>query len=200
MEGVALVLIGAVMFSHSWYLLRLYPDGRTMGVFVGALGLGALLTLTFEPMLFTGVGDDGNPLMKGARMVANPLAETTILKLVIIVWAGYAIGVAAQAIWEFDERAIGFYSVLVTAVSVVALIYYATTLLVPYGDEVQLSMIVAMFLLSVPPAMVFSYYAIPAFAALQGVAGWFLLVGGIGVTTTGLVIVSTLVEARGFVR
>ena len=200
MEGVALVLIGAILFNHSWYLLRLYPDGRTMGIFVGALGLATLVTLTFEPMLLTGVGDDGSLLMRGTTMVANPLAEITILKLVIIVWAGYAIGVAAQAIWEFDERAIGFYSLLVAVVSVVALIYYADNLLTPYGDDVQLSMIAAMFFLSVPPAMVFSYYAIPAFAALQQVAGWFLLVGGIGVTATGLVIVSTLVEARGFVR
>ena len=195
MEGVALVLVGAVMFNHSWYLLRLYPDGRTMGIFVGALGLAALATLTFDPMLLTGVGDDGSAL-RGA----NALAEITMLKLVIIVWAGYAIGVAAQAIWEFDERAIGFYSVVVAASSLVALIYYATTLLTPYGDDVQLSMIAAMFFLAVPPAMVFSYYAIPAFSALQQVAGWFLLVGGIGVSTTGLVIVSTLIEARGFAR
>jgi hypothetical protein len=195
MEGVALVLIGAIMFNHSWSLLRLYPDGRTMGIFVGALGLAALATLTFDPMLLTGIGEDGSAL-RGA----NPVAEITILKLVIIVWAGYAVGVAAQAIWEFDERAIGFYSVVVAASSLVALIYYATTLLTPYGDDVQLSMIAAMFFLAVPPAMVFSYYAIPAFAALQQVAGWFLLVGGIGVTTTGLVIVSTLIEARGFAR
>ena len=195
MEGVALVLIGAIMFNHSWYLLRLYPDGRTMGIFVGTLGLGALATLTFDPILLTGVGDDGSAL-RGA----NALAEITMLKLVIIVWAGYAVGVAAQAIWEFDERAIGFYSVVVAASSLVALIYYATTLLTPYGDDVQLSMIAAMFFLSVPPAMVFSYYAIPAFSALQQVAGWFLLVGSIGVTTTGLVIVSTLIEARGFTR
>ena len=101
---------------------------------------------------------------------------------------------------RFDERAIGFYSVVVAASSLVALIYYATTLLTPYGDDVQLSMIAATFFLAVPPAMVFSYYAIPAFSALQQVAGWFLLVGGIGVTTTGLVIVSTLIEARGFAR
>ena len=166
MEGVALVLVGAVRFNHSWYLLRLYPDGRTMGIFVGALGLAALATLTFDPMLLTGVGDDGSAL-RGA----NALAEITMLKLVIIVWAGYAIGVAAQAIWEFDERAIGFYSVVVAASSLVALIYYATTLLTPYGDDVQLSMIAAMFFLAVPPAMVFSYYAIPAFSALQQVAG-----------------------------
>ena len=195
MEGVALVLIGAVMFNHSWYLLRLYPDGRTMGIFVGALGLAALATLTLDPVLLTGVGDDGS-VLRGA----NPVAEITILKLVIIVWAGYAVGVAAQAIWEFDERAIGFYSVVVAASSLVAMIYYATTLLTPYGDDVQLSMMAAMFFLAVPPAMVFSYYAIPAFSALQQVAGWFLLVGGIGVTTTGLVIVSTLIEARGFAR
>ena len=192
MEGVALVLIGAIMFTHSWYLLRVYPDGRTMGVFIGVLGLAALLTITFEPVLLTGVGDDGSPL-KGA----DALTETTILKMLIILWAGYALGVAAQAIWEFDERAIGFYSAIVTAASVVALLFYALTLFDPYGNDVLLAMIAGTFFLSIPPAMVFFYYAIPAFTALQVVAGWFLLVGGIGVLSTGLVIVSGLIQPRG---
>jgi len=35
MEGVFFVLIGAALFSEAWYLLGLYSEGRTMGVFVG---------------------------------------------------------------------------------------------------------------------------------------------------------------------
>ena len=192
MEGVAFVLIGAIMFSHSWYLLRLYPDGRTMGIFLGALGLASLITISFDPILLTGIGDDGGPL-KGA----NALVEIKILKMLVILWAVYAVGVAAQGIWELDERAIGFYSAIVAAASIVALVYYATTLFDPYGNDVLLAMMAGTFFLSVPPAMVFFYYAIPAFASLQVVAGWFLLVGGVGVLSTGLAIVSDLIQPRG---
>ena len=46
MEGISFILIGAALFSHSWYVLGLYPDGRTMGAFTAASGLGALITLS----------------------------------------------------------------------------------------------------------------------------------------------------------
>ena len=185
MEGIALVLIGAVMFSHAWHLLRLYPDGRTMGVFVGVLGLASLITITFDPVLLTG--------LKGSNMVV----ENNIFKLLVILWAGYAIGVAAQGIWELDERAIGFYSFVVSAASIVALIYYAANLFPPYGNQVMVTMVASTFFLAVPSAAVFFYYAVPVFAGLQLVAGWFLMVGGVGVLSTGLVIASSLVHAKG---
>ena len=191
MEAVAFVIIGGALFSHAWYLLRLYPDGRTMGIFVGALGLAVLFTLTLDPMLLTGIGDDGTPLKD-----ANPLAEVTVMKMVILLWAGYAIGVAAQALWEFDERAIGFYSAVLAAASAVAFFYFSSTLFDPYGNAVLISLSAATLVLSFLAGMAFFFYAIP-FAVLQPVTGWFLLIGGIAVSGIGLAIVSTLIQARG---
>ena len=51
MEAIFFVLIGVALFSHSWYLLGLYPDGRTMGLFTGGLGLASLIAITFAPMV-----------------------------------------------------------------------------------------------------------------------------------------------------
>ena len=99
MEGVALVLIGAALFSQSWYLLGLYADGRTMGIYTGGLGLAVLITITMVPQVLLGEAFDSD---------ANLLAETTVMKMLIIVWAAYAVGVGAHGMWEFDERAIGF--------------------------------------------------------------------------------------------
>ena len=117
MEGISLVLVGASMFAHSWYLLGLYPEGRTMGIYVAALGLAALIAMTFAPQLL--IGQASGP---------GPLAELIVMKMLIIIWVGHAVGVGAQGIWEFDERALGFYSAVVTATSVVALIFFATNL------------------------------------------------------------------------
>ena len=85
MEGLAFVFIGAALFSHSWHLLGLYPDGRTMGTYVGALGLATLIALPLTPMLLVGGDPD-----------AFPLAEVTVMKMLIILWAGYAVGVGAH--------------------------------------------------------------------------------------------------------
>ncbi len=117
MEAVFFVLIGLALFSHSWNLLGLYPDGRTMGLFTGALGLGSLIAITFAPMVLVGGDPD-----------ANVLAETNIIKMLIVAWAGYAVGVGAQGLWDFDDRAIGFYSAILTAISAVALFYFAANL------------------------------------------------------------------------
>ena len=128
MEGVFFTLIGAALFSQSWYVLGLYAEGRTMGVFVGGLGLISLGAITFTPMLLTGEGVS----------TANNLAEISIIKLLIIVWALYAVGVAAQGLWDFDERAIGFYSAFLAAASLVPFIYFVGELEQPYSNGVWL--------------------------------------------------------------
>ena len=73
-----------------------------MGIFVGGLGLLALGTVVFafDPVLLK----DGTTVSSGTEV----LAQATVMKTVIVVWALYAIGVAASGLWDFDERAIGF--------------------------------------------------------------------------------------------
>ncbi len=184
MEAVFFVLIGLALFSHSWNLLGLYPDGRTMGLFTGALGLGSLIAITFAPMVLVGGDPD-----------ANVLAETNIIKMLIVAWAGYAVGVGAQGLWDFDDRAIGFYSAILTAISAVALFYFAANLADAYGNDVTIAMSAATLLLSILAGMLFFYLAVP-FNALRQVAGWFLLVGSVVIAGIGLAIVSTVIEVK----
>ena len=157
MEAFFFILIGAALFSHSWYLLELYPDGRTMGVFVAGLGLASLIALTMAPMVLTGQGT-----------AAEPLAETTIMKVLIVLWAGYAVGVGAHGIWDFDERAIGFYSAFLAVGTLVALIYFAVELQGRYGDGVSIAMSAGTILLSVLAGTIFFYLAGPIQRAPAG--------------------------------
>ncbi len=184
MEGVAFILIVAALFSQSWYFLGLYPDGRTMSTYVGGLGALSLIAITMTPMLLTGAGGDPD---------AFPLAETTIMKMLIIVWAGYALGVAAQGWFDFDERALGFFSAITAATSAVALVYFAVTLANPYGDAVSISLSAATLVLSILGGILFFYMAVP-FNVLRLVAGWGVLLGSITVFGIGLAIITRVID------
>jgi hypothetical protein len=182
MEAIFFVLIGAALFSSSWYLLGLYSDGRTVGLLTGALGLGSLIALSFAPMVF--VGGDAD---------ANVLAEISITKMLIVAWAAYAVGIGAQSLWDLEDRAIGFYSAILTAITAVAFFYFAANLGRAYGEAAALAVSAATLILSVLAGMMFFYFAIP-FNILRLVAGWFLLVGSVVLTAIGLALVSTLIQ------
>ena len=198
MEALGLILIAGALFCHSWYILGLYPDGRTVGIYVGALGAAAIISTTFAPMLLIGgdataVTDAGGDAGNKAYSIASGLVETTMMKTLIIIWALYAIGVAAQAIWDFDERAIGFFSAIAAAVSLVALFFFGGTLLTPYGEDVVITLTTAALLLSVVAGMMFFYLAVP-FNGLRPVAGWFTLVGSVAVFIVGVLIATTVIS------
>ena len=198
MEALGLLLIAGALFCHSWHILGLYPDGRTVGVYVGALGLAALIATTLDPMLLIGgnaeaVADAGGNAGHKAYSIASGLAETTMMKTLIIGWAVYAVGVGAQAIGDYDERAIGFYGAVVGAISVVALLVFASTLTKPYGEDVTLALSAATLVLSIVAAMMFFYHAIP-FNGLRPVAGWFTLVGSIAVAIVAILIGTTIIS------
>ena len=198
MEALGLLLIAGALFCHSWHILGLYPDGRTVGVYVGALGLAALIATTLDPMLLIGgdaeaVADAGGNAGHKAYSIASGLAETTMMKTLIIGWAVYAVGVGAQAIGDYDERAIGFYSAVVGVISVVALLVFSSTLSKPYGEDVTLALSAATLVLSIVAAMMFFYHAIP-FNGLRPVAGWFTLVGSIAVAIVAILIGTTIIS------
>ena len=180
MEGIAFILIGGALFSQSWHVLGLYADGRTSGLFALALALAALLVIPMDPMLFLG----------SAGSAQEVLASHTILEALVIAWAVYGVGVGAQSLWDFDERAIGFTGVIVTAVSVVAFFYYAVIL---DDDTVMLAMSAGTLILSVIGSLVFFYLAIP-FMVLRLVTGWVMLAGSIGLMAIGLAVITTVVE------
>ena len=182
MEAVFFILIGAALFSHSWYLLELYPDGRTMGVFVAGLGLASLIALTMAPMV-----------IGGQAAGIDALTETTMMKALIILWAGYAVGVGAHGLWDFDERAIGFYSAFLAIGSLIVLIYFAVELQDRYGDGVGIAMSAATLLLTVLAGTLFFYLAVP-FNVLRLVAAWFILVGSMAIGAIGLLILTTVIK------
>ena len=153
-----------------------------MGLYVGGLGLVALIALMLAPMLLV-----------GGREGSDVVVETNVMKVLIIIWAGYAIGVGAHGLWEFDDRAIGFYSAFLFAGSLIALIYYAIELNGVYGDGVWIGLSAAALVLTVLAAMLFFYLAIP-FIALRKVAGWFILVGSIAVAGIGFAILTSLID------
>ena len=179
MEPVFLILIGAALFSQSWNLMGLYSDGRTTGIFVGGLGLLSLVALVLDPLLLT--GDDVS--------VANHLAEITATKVLIVMWALYCAGVAAQAIWDLEDRSIGFFALILTVTSAVVFLYFATVLEPRYGEGPWLGLSLATLLLSIMSAMVFFAFGF-TFNAMRAVAAWFLLLGGATVGVIGLAAVS----------
>ena len=197
MEALGLILIASALFCHSWYILGLYPDGRAVGIYVGAFGLAALISITLAPMLLIGgdsvaVANAGGDFGNKAYSIASGLAQTTVMKTLIIIWSVYAIGVAAQAILEYDERAVGFSGAIAAAVSLIALFFFAGTLLGPYGEDVVLTLATASLLLSFIGGTMFAYLGVP-FSGLRPVAGWFNLVGSIGVFIMGVVIGTTII-------
>ena len=180
MEAVFLVLVGAMLFSQAWHMMGLYSDGRTVGVVIGGLALVSLVAIILEPMLLTGSGDK-------TISAATHLSELTVTKGLIVVWAVYGVAVAAQALWDYEERAVAFYSVVTTAVTVVGFLYYAGSLQPRYGDAPWLSLAAATLLLSIMSAMVFFALGF-TFRSIRPVAAWFLLLGGGTVAAVGLAI------------
>ena len=179
MEGIFLILIAGALFSQSWYVLGLYSEGRTMGIFVGGLGLLSLATIMFTPTLLTG---------------ADQLAEITLYKSVILVWAIYTVGVAAHGLFDLDERAIGFYSAFLAVASLVPFILYVSVLRDRYYESLWLGVSASMAVLAVLATIMFFYLSFQ-FSVLRLVAGWFLLVGSTIVGLIGLAVVSTLISA-----
>ncbi len=153
-----------------------------MGLYVGGLGVVALIALMLAPMVLVG-GQTGS----------DAVVETNVMKVLIILWAGYAIGVGAHGLWEFDDRAIGFYSAFLFAGSLIALVYYAIELEGVYGDDVWFGLSAAALVLTVLAAMLFFYLAIP-FIDLSKVAGCFILVGSIAVAGVCFAILTDLID------
>ncbi|MCE2464672.1 MAG: hypothetical protein J4G01_01110 [Dehalococcoidia bacterium] len=82
MEGVAFILIGVALFSHSWSLLGFYADARTLGITMAGVATALVVALIiFEPQFLGSIG--GSQSMRAA--------ETDLLQILIISWAIYAV-------------------------------------------------------------------------------------------------------------
>ena len=185
MEGIALILIGAAIFSHSWHLLGLYADARTVGVIMAAAALGLVLTLfAAQPQFLGGMGDNA----------AVRLGEITVLQTAALAWAIYAAAVAAHCVWDMEERAIGFYSVLLVAASVVSLLFFLQVWL-PDGDSFALIvLVISSAMLALVGGLLFFTLAFP-FPALRSVSGWAMLIQSIIIAAFGLAMTTTSIGA-----
>jgi len=183
MEAAFLVLIGGALFAQSWNHLGLFAEGRGVGVVVGGLGLVSLVSLVMTPMLLEGPATD-----------PNVLANMTVIKGLILLWAVFVVAMAAQSYFDLEERAVGFFAGFVAIVSVVALVYFVAEMTNGYGgDGPWLTMAAATLILAINAGIVFFHQAIP-FQAIRLVAGWFLLVGGSALGVLGLLVATTSVK------
>ena len=152
MEGIALILIGTAIFSHSWYLLGLYSDGRTIGTVMAAVGAGLIISLfVFDPQI----------LGEQSSHTARSMAEIPVLKTVVFAWAIYAAVVAAQGVWDLEDRAIGFYAVPLTVVSLIALLFFVQIWVDGGSDAVMVSLLISSAMLSIIGALLFFFIGGP---------------------------------------
>ena len=188
MEGIFFILIGAALFAHSWYLLGLYTDGRTMGLIAGGLTVGLAAAAagaaagTFEPALI--------PLEVNG--VTNPVV--TALQVYITLWAVYTGAVAAHGLWGFEERAIGFHALFLSVVSIVYLVLIPTQFTTAQvSDNSAAALGTGAVILGALGGLLFFHLAVP-FREMRTVTGWFMLAGSILVSLLGLGILFGLVE------
>ena len=184
MEGIALILIGTAIFTHSWYLLGLYADGRTVGIILGGLALGLVVALfTFEPQFLGGLSSD-------AKINAG---EIVSLKSIMVIWALYAAAVAGHGLWDMEERAIGFYSVLLTVASVVFLLFFLQLWVNDNDLAIALPLVIVSAMTAIVGGLLFFCLAIP-FLALRAVSGWAMLIQSIVIAGIGLAMVTAVIQ------
>jgi hypothetical protein len=185
MEGISLILIGTAIFTHSWYQLGLYADGRTVGILMAGLAVALVVSLfAFEPQ-FLGTLSANDALKEG---------ETTVLRSLMISWAVYMAAIAAQGFWDLDERAIGFYGILLTALSIIALLFFLQVWINTEESALMVPFVVSGALLSVVGALLFFSMAIP-FPGLRSVSGWAMLLESIVIAGIGMAMITTVISA-----
>ena len=194
MESTVLILIGAALFCQAWHILGMYTDGRPMGAIMGLLGVMALATVAFDGSFIPSVlTTDG----AGAALI-TPLAVTAtnnLLNAIVVVWGVYALGVAAHAIWDLDDRAVGFYAAVVAGVSLIATIYFAVELRDRYGELVWVTLSGSTLILTLLSGLAFFYLA-PPFRVLRLLTGWSMLIGGAVVVLIGALLASEVIIVK----
>ena len=146
-------------------------------------GLAAALVVSlfvFEPQFLGDVG-------KSSPVRAD---ETTALKALMLGWGVYMIAVAAQSFWDLEERAIGFFGILLFAISLIALIFYVQLWA---GNQNEAATLVPMFistgLMSVVAALMFFFLA-TQFLGLKSVFGWVSLLSAVAIVAIGMMMIT----------
>ena len=178
MEPIFLVCIGAALFAHAWYAMGMYHDGRTTGVVVGALGAGALISLTVDPVL---MGTETTGSLRAA--------EVNVFKTLVVFWAIYAAAIAAHAIYDFDDRAIGFFGVPLAAVGCTVALFAATQMPDNYDWTAWLSVAISGLLLGLVGIVLFLNLGC-GLRRLKGITAWTMLVFSVVLTAIGIAVLT----------
>ena len=178
MEPIFLICIGAALFSHAWYAMGMYSDGRTTGIIVGALGAGALISLTVDPVLM------------GAETTGSlRAAEVNVFRALVVFWAIYAGAIAAHGMCDLDDRAIGFFGVPLAAVSITVALFAFTGVPDNYDWTAWLPVAISGLLLGLVGIVLFLNLAC-VIRALNGVAAWTMLVSSVVLTAIGIAVLT----------
>ena len=166
MEIVFLILLPAALWAHAWYLLGFYTNPRTLGLIAAGVAI-ALLALVVQAPL-------------GMLSIASPAAMSAF----ILIWAVYALLVAAVGLWGFDERTVGFYSLFLWVMSLIFVGYFFGGELLGGASLISIVMGVSALMLSVLAALLF-FYLTPPFTRMRQATGWFFLTGSIIIALLG---------------
>ena len=181
MEGIALILIGTAIFTHSWYQLGLYADGRAVGSLMAGLAGALVVSLfVFEPQFLGEIG-------KSSSVKAD---EAVALKSLILGWGVYMVAIAAQGFWDLEERAIGFFGILLFAISMIALIFYIQLWINNQSEAATLvPLFISTALMSIVGGLLFASMAIPV-PGLRSVSGWVSLLFSVVIVAIGMMMVT----------
>ena len=181
MELVFLLILPAALWTHSWHLLGFYNNPRSLGLIGGSVAIALFGLVLFGGDIIVDKGTQGP------------------LSVMILAWVMYSALLAAVGLWGFDERTLGFYSLLLSVLSLVFVAYYflGDALLLDTGTSaigfasgeagtVSLVMGIYSLVLAVS-ALVLFFHLAPPFERMRTATGWVFLVASIvGVALGGL--------------
>ena len=189
MDLAFLLVLPALLWIQSWYLLGFYANPRTLGQIAAAVAIVLFGIVVFQDNLALAIKA---PTELGLGSWIKP---STAFSVFVLVWAIYAVMVSGVYLWGFDTRTLGLYSLFLWVVSALFAVYFFIgDRLLADGEILQYTwmMGVVAVLLAVLSALLFFYLSLrspgqgePASSPMRTVTGWFYLVFSIAVTVLG---------------
>mgnify|MGYP000035341319 CR=1 FL=1 len=178
MELVFFIVLSVVLWVHSWYLLGFFVNSRTIGLTAGAAAVALVLLALLRNDFLPAWSEPPSQLE-----IEHAAAVTSLLLL----WAFYAVLVAGTGIWGFEERSLGFYSLLLAVFSLLmALVFFVGDVYGPgLPDTKNAYVAIASIVLGVLALLLFFHLAIP-FRRLRVATGWSFFVGSLVLMALGV--------------
>ncbi len=161
MEVIFLLVLPAALWAQAWNFLGQYSNPNAMGTIATA----------------TAAALGGMVIFGGGHGALDAL---------VLVWAIYAAGIAAQGLAGHDAKTHGFYALFATVVSVIFVVYYmgGQVLASSNAGAVSSNMGIAVALLAIVAAMNFFYQG-AGFSKMRNATGWVQLIAASGVALLG---------------